>query len=989
MATKKVYKKGNYLIVEDNNNNMFYEELLVNVRVSKTNNDSEIYYLYYITKNETLELDFALLLKEDNTAYATMLEWETFIFGVTGNANCVVTGGGGGGSTNLSYTASTTNGIVNSDTGTDATIPLVSTNAGLMSPSDKTKLDTIQSGAEVNVQSDWNETNTSSDAYILNKPTYFQTNQLKHSVKYGVALTIGQAVYVSSADGTNMIVSKADYSTESTSSKTLGLVTSSGALNYQGEVVTEGLLAGLDTSSATIGNPVWLGANGNLLYGISNKPVAPNHMVFIGIVTRVNANNGEIFVKVQNGFELEELHNVLIQSLADKHLIYYDNATSLWKNASLTSILGYTPANKAGDTFTGNIFASNLSGTNTGDETTATLKTKLGAASASQDGYLTQADWSTFNGKQNAIGYTPANKAGETFTGSISATNLSGTNTGDETTATIKTKLGTATTSTDGYLTSTDWNTFNNKQNALGFTPENVANKAITMTGNTTSNTIYLTAKAIYDWAINLFVSTTRTISTNSPLSGGSDLSANITLSISQSNTSTDGYLSSTDWNTFNNKQSALSGGTLNRIVKWSSANSLGNSIISDDGNTIAIGSTPNTTYQFLITSNKSYGLYARGLNYGLYGNILLNGVGVQGKTSGGIGVLGVSDATSTYNNTGVEGQALNSSPENIGGKFTATGGTANYGIQMIDGTQAVGKFIKSITSDGKANWATLSIADTGLTLTTTGTSGASTLVGNTLNIPQYSSGGGSSSLVPYLGAYEVFRGTSFSNNSTTVTTDGGVTMSTSASVAAQLVATTAFNLKNIRLRYYASVVSTGRYTGTRGSALLWYIGGGFRFVCSFSVSDSAYNSGSRQFFGMAGSTADLTYTDTILVASLQNIIGIGSDALDSNLQVFTNDTTGTATKIDLGANFPANRTAGSAMTTIYQVQIYNPSGSSSVYYKVVNLETGNSTEGTLTSDLPASTQGLNFFASRTMGTPVTNTGEFYLYNRFGVYSVA
>jgi len=42
-----------------------------------------------------------------------------------------------------------------------------------------------------------------------------------------------------------------------------------------------------------------------------------------------------------------------------------------------------------------------------------------------------------------------------------------GTNTGDETTSTIKTKLGTATTSTDGYLTSTDWNTFNGKLSSL------------------------------------------------------------------------------------------------------------------------------------------------------------------------------------------------------------------------------------------------------------------------------------------------------------------------------------------------------------------------------------------------------------------------------------------------------------------------------------------------------------------------------------------
>jgi hypothetical protein len=53
-------------------------------------------------------------------------------------------------------------------------------------------------------------------------------------------------------------------------------------------------------------------------------------------------------------------------------------------------------------------------------------------------------------------------------------------------------------------------------------------------------------------------VPTTRTISTTAPLSGGGDLSANRTLSIPQATTSVDGYLSATDWTTFNGKQAAL-----------------------------------------------------------------------------------------------------------------------------------------------------------------------------------------------------------------------------------------------------------------------------------------------------------------------------------------------------------------------------------------------------------------------------------------------
>jgi hypothetical protein len=133
------------------------------------------------------------------------------------------------------------------------------------------------------------------------------TSQLKHEVKLGEAIAKGQAVYVSSADGTNMVVSKASNASEPTSSKTLGLLESGGNTNAKVKVITEGLLSGLNTGSAVDGDPVWLGTSGNLIYGLLNKPVAPAHLVFIGIVTRAQQNNGEIFVKVQNGFELEEL----------------------------------------------------------------------------------------------------------------------------------------------------------------------------------------------------------------------------------------------------------------------------------------------------------------------------------------------------------------------------------------------------------------------------------------------------------------------------------------------------------------------------------------------------------------------------------------------------------------------------------------------------------------------------------------------------------
>lgn len=186
---------------------------------------------------------------------------------------------------------------------------------------------------------------TNSNGVIVNisSPSTTGASKLQHEVKYAENITKGQVVYVSGANGTNMLVSKASNNTEITSSKTMGLVDATGVTNDVNNVITEGLLSGLNTSTATIGDAVWLGTNGNLLFGLANKPVAPAHMVFIGIVTRVSSTNGEIFIKVQNGFELNELHDVLITSKTQSDVVYYDAESGLWKNATIPEVLGYTP----------------------------------------------------------------------------------------------------------------------------------------------------------------------------------------------------------------------------------------------------------------------------------------------------------------------------------------------------------------------------------------------------------------------------------------------------------------------------------------------------------------------------------------------------------------------------------------------------------------------------------------------------------------------
>ena len=198
------------------------------------------------------------------------------------------------------------------------------TSAGALSGSEA--LPIVQSGTTVKTLLSTLSTFVSAD---------INTNAVNRvTVKLSQAINKGQAVYVSSAAGTNIIVSKASNASEPTSSKTIGLLETTGAINAILNVITDGLLAGLNTNSATIGDPVWLGVNGALIYGLINKPYAPAHLVYIGVVTRVSATVGEILVKVQNGAELKEIHDVdlITNAPANNDVLTYESATSLWKN---------------------------------------------------------------------------------------------------------------------------------------------------------------------------------------------------------------------------------------------------------------------------------------------------------------------------------------------------------------------------------------------------------------------------------------------------------------------------------------------------------------------------------------------------------------------------------------------------------------------------------------------------------------------------------
>lgn len=146
-------------------------------------------------------------------------------------------------------------------------------------------------------------------------------------------LQIGEAVYLYGNTGNHASVKRADNDSDSTSAKTVGLVAAAIPAGGNGPVVTRGYVTGMNLSSGyTAGQTLYLGENGGFT---TTKPYAPEHIVYLGVVVRAT-NNGIIYVAAQNGYELDEIHDVdLITNppVAGDVLTYNG---SLWVSASVS-----------------------------------------------------------------------------------------------------------------------------------------------------------------------------------------------------------------------------------------------------------------------------------------------------------------------------------------------------------------------------------------------------------------------------------------------------------------------------------------------------------------------------------------------------------------------------------------------------------------------------------------------------------------------------
>lgn len=165
----------------------------------------------------------------------------------------------------------------------------------------------------------------------------------------GTTIPAYSVVYINGADGTNPTIALADADTEATSSKTLGFTETSSNNGDQVTVITQGRLTGVNTSAAsTEGVAVWLSSTaGGYVFG--TPPAEPAHAVYLGVVTKKNVSTGEIFVKVQNGYELDELHDVSAGSPSNGDVLQYNSTSGMWEKESLaTAGIASTSHNHSG-----------------------------------------------------------------------------------------------------------------------------------------------------------------------------------------------------------------------------------------------------------------------------------------------------------------------------------------------------------------------------------------------------------------------------------------------------------------------------------------------------------------------------------------------------------------------------------------------------------------------------------------------------------------
>jgi len=207
-------------------------------------------------------------------------------------------------------------------------------------------LDTSPTGTASVGTTRWNDTSGSSETTLKGGNVILKNGvdlvaRVVNKVVPNATLTKANytAVKVSGAQGQRLAVDYAQADNDLNSADTIGLVTETIATNQEGFIITVGQLEEINTTGSLQGE-TW--SDGDVLYlspttagALTNvKPTgATGHIVVIGYVEYAHAVHGKIYVKIMNGWELDELHNVYISSVQKGDSLEYNG--SLWVNVGI------------------------------------------------------------------------------------------------------------------------------------------------------------------------------------------------------------------------------------------------------------------------------------------------------------------------------------------------------------------------------------------------------------------------------------------------------------------------------------------------------------------------------------------------------------------------------------------------------------------------------------------------------------------------------
>ena len=198
--------------------------------------------------------------------------------------------------------------------------------------------DLIANASHMEGRIHWNDEDKTLDIDTNINGVSLQTGQemyLYARNNLGFQITNGQLVYVIGAMGNRPMVALAKADAESTSAGTIGMATHDCDDNSICFFTTEGLVRDLDTSLFTANDSIFLSPD--IAGGFTNvEPEAPNHSVRLGHVLRSNANDGIIHLRIMNGDELNELHDVHYPtSTVNGNILVWNDSMSRWENGNV------------------------------------------------------------------------------------------------------------------------------------------------------------------------------------------------------------------------------------------------------------------------------------------------------------------------------------------------------------------------------------------------------------------------------------------------------------------------------------------------------------------------------------------------------------------------------------------------------------------------------------------------------------------------------